>query len=72
MSLTKSAITANTSKALNSPSALVARKRKQLAIDAIAGVSTITKLANDAETSRKFIYAQKERAEEQGLLIKKI
>jgi|CXWL01.1.fsa_nt_gi hypothetical protein len=64
MSLTKSAITANSSKVLNSPSTLLPQERKQLAIDAIAGMSTITKLANDAETSRKFIYAQKEKAEE--------
>jgi len=64
MSFTNSATLANSSKAPNSPSALIPQERKRLAIDAIAKVSTITKLANDADTSRKFIYAQKEKAEE--------
>ena len=63
MSLTKSAISANSSQALNSASTLSPQARKRLAIEAVAGVATITKLANDADTSRKFIYAQKQKAE---------
>ena len=53
----------NSSKALKLASTLPTQDRQQLAIKALAGVSTITKLADDAGTSRKFIYAQKQKAE---------
>jgi hypothetical protein len=63
MSLINSAITTNSSQVLNSASTLLAQKRKHLAIEAIAGTATITELAQNANTSRKFIYAQKKKAE---------
>ena len=61
MSNYNSATSPNSSKVLNSASTLLPEERKRLAIGAIAGVSTISKLAGDADTSRKFIYAQKEK-----------
>ena len=63
MSNYNSATSPNSSKVLNSASTLLPEERKRLAVGAIARVSTISKLADDADTSRKFIYAQKEKAE---------
>lgn len=63
MSISDFATSSNSSKVLNSALILPPQERKRLAIEAITGLSTITKLANDADTSRKFIYAQKEKAE---------
>ena len=54
----------NSLRALNAAPNLSPQARKQLAIKAVAGTSTITKLSLDTNTSRKFIYAQKQKAEE--------
>lgn len=62
MSISDFATSSNSSKVLNSASTLHFQERKRLAIEAITGLSTITKLAHDADTSRKFIYAQKQKA----------
>jgi hypothetical protein len=63
MSLVKCATPTNSSKAPSSALTMPLQERKRLAIEAIAGTSTITKLACDADISRKFIYAQKQKAE---------
>lgn len=64
--MSNSYVTSQTSscKGLNIASTLSPKIRKHLAIEALANTSTITKLALDANTSRKFIYAQKQKAEE--------
>ena len=49
-------------KVKNGASELNFKERKELAIHAITGKSTITSLAEEAKTSRKFIYAQKDKA----------
>lgn len=63
MSFANCAITPNSSQVLNSAAALPPSTRKLLAIKAIARTETITKLARDVKTSRKFIYAQKQKVE---------
>lgn len=58
MSCHHSVTPVNSCKAQN----LQPEQRKLLAIQAIAKTATITQLAQDTETSRKFVYAQKEKA----------
>ena len=53
----------NNFKAKNAPSTLPPNERIKLAVGAITGQSTITQLAEEANTSRKFIYSQKKKAE---------
>lgn len=63
MSISNFANNNNTSKASNAASAIPPQERKRLAIEAMARTSTISHLASAADTSRKFIYAQKQKAE---------
>lgn len=63
MSSQYSATSKNSSKVSNSASTLSPQERKQLAIQAIAKTSTISEIASSVDTSRKFIYAQKYKAE---------
>ena len=63
MSISNFANNANTSKASNAAPAIPPQERKRLAVEAIARTSTISQLASAADTSRKFIYAQKQKAE---------
>lgn len=63
MSNDNSATRTNSSQAQNSASALSPQERKSLAIKAMAGTEQITKLAYDANTSRKFVYVQKQKAD---------
>lgn len=63
MSITHLASSANSWKAQNAASSIALGERKQLAIQAVARTSTISELASGADTSRKFIYAQKRKAE---------
>lgn len=53
----------NSFKAQNAAFSLSLEQRKDLAVQAIAKTVSITQLAQDTETSRKFIYAQKEKAQ---------
>lgn len=64
LSTTRFARFANNWKAQNAASTILSRERKQLAIQAIAGTSSISELASGADTSLKFIYTQKYKAEE--------
>jgi hypothetical protein len=63
MSSSHFANSTNSSKARNSASTKTPQERKQLAIEAMAKTSTISQLASKTDTSRKFIYAQKQKAE---------
>jgi hypothetical protein len=51
-----------TSSINNSAATLAPEDRKNLGIQAIAGIKPITELANDNNVSRKFIYSQKDKA----------
>ena len=64
MSLTNTTNSSTTFKVKNAASKLAAHERKDLAIHALSGRSTITRLAEEANTSRKFIYSQKHKAQE--------
>lgn len=63
MSSTHSAILENCQKAKNAPLEVSPRERKNLAIAAIAKTSSVTELAKKTDSSRKFIYAQKDKAQ---------
>ena len=64
MSSTDTTNSAITFKDKNTASMLSSHKRKELAVKALSGKSTITRLAEEANTSRKFIYSQKRRGME--------
>lgn len=64
MSPTNATSSTATFKDKNAASKLSPYERKELAVEALSGKSTITKLAEEANTSRKFIYSQKHKAAE--------
>ncbi len=64
MSPTNATNSSTTFKVKNAASTLSSHERKDLAVHALSGKSTITSLAEEANTSRKFIYSQKNKATE--------
>ena len=64
MSFTDTTNSAITFEDKNAASTLSSHARKGLAVEALSGKSTITRLAEETNTSRKFIYSQKRKAME--------
>ena len=62
MSSTDTINSTTTFKVKNRASILTSHERKQLAVHALSAKSTITRLAEESNTSRKFVYSQKDKA----------